>query len=374
MTAQSSHSLIDIQKLKTVTKKVFNDCLLPNGCLVAAPSHMPYYPAHAKSYLYSWPGRDNGFNLLAMAHLGEDLYEPVLEWLWERAEDFKLANEPHISGLVHRSYFPNGIIRESQFQPDQGATLIWSIYEKNKLLKKDFSTLETDVINAIANGYKRTWNETKFSINIEDLWEERELAIDYGNFTYSLSACAIAMHIAAKLLKDDSYDKISNQMRDSILEDISKIKTRHIPRHFGGMLKNDFTTDGSLSGLVWPFNIGFNDAILNRTLKRIENRILDETGVYRYHNDQYEGGISVRKPDIEAGSWPLLTFWLSIAYSRMGNKDKALKYFELPFKYIGDDYLIPEQIFKDNSNWEGIKPLLWSHSMAIFAAQKLGLL
>ena len=40
-----------IQKLFKSSKVVFKDCLLPNGCLVAAPSHMPYYPKFAKKYL-----------------------------------------------------------------------------------------------------------------------------------------------------------------------------------------------------------------------------------------------------------------------------------------------------------------------------------
>lgn len=365
---------VDLQKLKETTIKVFNDCLLPNGCLVGAPAHMPYYPAHAKSYLYSWPGRDNGFNLLAMAHLGFDKYEPVLTWLWERAEDFQIAIEPHHPGLIHRSYYPNGTIREYQFQPDQGATLIWSIYEKNKLLNKSASRLETKIIRALSEAYRTIWNENQFSLNIEDIWEERELAIDHGNFTYSLSACAIAMERASEILNDTSYLSVSIQMKNLILEDIGKIQDQHIPRHFGGILGKDFTTDGSLSGLIWPFNIGFDPKILERTVKRIESRIMDETGVYRYRNDQYEGGISIRKPDIPAGSWPLLTFWLAIAHNELGNKEKALQYFELPFKYIRDDYLIGEQLFLNNNSWEGIKPLLWSHSMAIFAAKKLGLL
>src|SRR3989344_551463 len=143
----------DIIKLKSTSIKVFNDCLLPNGCFVAAPSHMPYYPSGAKSYMYAWPGRDLGFSLAAMLLLGNDYYEQTLRWLWERAEDFKQAENPKFLGLIYRSYHPNGLIREHQFQPDQGATLIWSINFKHEYTNQPLTDLEEIIVNRLAQNY-----------------------------------------------------------------------------------------------------------------------------------------------------------------------------------------------------------------------------
>ena len=73
-----------------------------------------------------------------------------------------------------------------------------------------------------------------------------------------------------------------------------------------------------------------------------------------------------------AGTWPLLTFWLSIVCNKMGDRKKAEKYFWLILDQLDDDLLIPEQIFPKNDPRIGIKPLLWSHAMFIHAAVELG--
>ena len=71
-----------ISNLIERTKEVYSDCLLPNGCLVAAPTHMPYYPPQAKSYLYCWPGRDLGFNVTGASHIKLDIFTETLNWIW----------------------------------------------------------------------------------------------------------------------------------------------------------------------------------------------------------------------------------------------------------------------------------------------------
>lgn len=362
----------DIDLLKQSTKEVFKDCLMPNGCLVAAPSHMPYYPKDAKSYLYSWPGRDNGFNLAAMLLLGEDHYDTVLKWLWERAEDFGSSHHQEHLGLIYRSYFPNGLVREHQFQPDQGATLIWSIKFKKDHTKNPLTDLEEMVVNRIANSYARVWEDEGFTISVEDIWEERGFMPDEGNFTYSVAACARAMEIASELLDEPAFQRRAENMKNTLKKYCYAGDFAGLPRTFGGTLQTDTTIDGSLSGLVWPFNIGFDDERLRATLERIENDILTQYGVYRYPEDTYEGRASRHHKNQKAGPWPLLTFWLAIAWNELGDKSRAERYFALNFKYMEDKY-IPEQLFVGHKhNWRGIKPLLWSHSMGVLAAWKLG--
>lgn len=370
---------IDIEKLKENSIQIFEDCLLPNGCLVAAPTHMPYYPKNAKSYMYSWPGRDAGFALASMILIGKDYYEPVLEWIWDRAEDFQHAVNKNYLGLIYRSYYPNGLLREYQFQPDQGATLIWSIYFKKELTQKPLTDLEEKIVNRLAQNYVRVWDEKleDFTLSIEDLWEERGRQPGEGVLTYSIVACAKALAIAAQLLDDDECMKTAQSMKNVIHKYCFTSNESKTPRAFGGNgnLEVDYTIDGSLAGLVWPFNWDFPKEQLQKILYRIEQEITDpDFGVFRYPKDVYTGADGIHHANDGAGTWPLLTFWLSIAYKELGDEAKAKVYFELPFKHMAKPYFIPEQIFENKPNWEGIKPLLWSHAMAIFAAYKLGYL
>ena len=96
-----------INNLVKKTKEVFNDCLLPNDCLIAAPTHMPYYPSQAKSYLYCWPGRDSGFNAVAGDRIGIDIFEEILGWIWNRAENYQTSSPKWKEGLLLKNYHPN---------------------------------------------------------------------------------------------------------------------------------------------------------------------------------------------------------------------------------------------------------------------------
>lgn len=362
-------------KLAETAIKVFEDCLLPNGCLVAAPTHQEYYPRDAKSYMYSWPGRDGGFALASMILLGRDYYEELLSWLWERAEDVQTSDKEEYKGLIFRSYHPNGLLREHQFQPDQAGTLIWSIGFKREITKKEPTDIELTVSEALANGLERVWQVDKFSRPIEELWEERGSQPHEGIFTYSVAACATGMNTAAEILNNDEYKKTADEMRETIMKYCWSESEQTIPRRHGGVLGTDPIIDGSLSGLVWPFNVGFPQDHVRKTLKRIERDIVSDFGVHRYPDDRYEGADGHNHENDRAGAWPLLTFWLSIAWSELGEKEKAQKYFDMVFEKLeGKDY-IPEQIFCCEAvPWTGISPLLWSHAKAIFAAWKLGLL
>ncbi len=54
-----------IARVISTTKRIYENSLLAIGALVAAPVQAPYFPKDAKSYMYSWPGRDGEFALVA---------------------------------------------------------------------------------------------------------------------------------------------------------------------------------------------------------------------------------------------------------------------------------------------------------------------
>ncbi len=367
----------DKQKIKRLvekTKEVFHDCLLPNGCLVAAPSHMPYYPSQAKSYFYCWPGRDLGFNVIAGLHIGIDVFEDVLTWIWERAEDYQKPLSKWKEGLLFRSYHPNGRLRENHFQPDQTGTLLWAIYEYSK--KGKISPLAKRIIKKSTNGLINIWDKDHFKIFIEDPWEERIAHPRFkNNLTYSLAACAAGLEKANVIVPNKRAKSVANQMKALIEKEAYDKKSGYFLRRFGGTVRGDKNIDSSLLALVWPFEIirGDDKRMIN-TIKAIEENITDSRGVYRYQLDEYEGEIE----DIDlhykmgAGAWPLLTFWMSIVQNKIGNRQKAKKYFWLVLDQLESDLLIPEQVFPKDDPRIGVKPLLWSHAMLVHAAVELG--
>jgi len=362
------------KKLIKNSIKIFEDCLLPNGALVAAPTHQPYYPKDAISYLNVWPGRDAGFALAAMLLVGKDYYKPVLNWIWERAEDFQSSKEKNHEGILFRNYHTNGRIYLHYFQPDQNGTLLWSIGFKKVITREKLTELEQMVAQKAAQGIVKVWNKDHFTLPIEDLWEERGTQPKEGILTYSLASCAKGLDIATEILNEKKYSRVAEQMKKVLKKYCWDKKENLIPRRFGGSLGNELIADGSLSGLVWPFNTGFKTEHLEKMIERMEKDIVSEYGVHRYQSDSYEGSLSNghNHKNQQAGAWPLLTFWLSIAYSELGNQEKAEYYFNLVFDKIKDDYFIPEQLFCcEQVPWVGVKPLLWSHAMAIFAAWKL---
>lgn len=363
-----------IEKLVSKTKKVFQDCFLPNNCLVAAPSHMSYYSSQAKSYLYCWPGRDLGFAATAGLHIGIDVFEEVLTWIWERAEDYQTSLVEWKEGLLFRSYHPNGRIREKDFQPDQTGTLLWAIYEYNK--KHKISPLAKKIIKKSTNGLIGIWDGDYFKVFIEDLWEERIAHPRFkNNLTYSLAACSAGLNKANKLVLNKKAKSVAEKMKFLIEKKAYNKKRGYFLRRFGGTVSGDKNIDASMLGLVWPFEIiKADDPRMIDTIKAIEANITDEKGVYRYQLDEYEGETEAADLHYKmgAGAWPLLTFWMSIVQNKMGNRAKAEKYFWLVLDQIGNDFLIPEQIFPKGDPRVGVRPLLWSHAMFIHAAVELG--
>jgi GH15 family glucan-1,4-alpha-glucosidase len=363
-----------IEKLVEKTKEVFYDCLLPNGCLVAAPVQMPYFPSEAKNYFYCWPGRDLGFNITGALILGVDVYDKILAWIWERAEDYQVAREKWREGLIFKNYHPNGRINETEFQPDQTGTLLWAVAEYGR--HNNPSNLHKQILQKSANGLCRVWQISYFKLPVEDLWEERLAHPRFKtNLTYTLATCSAGLEKAYEFFPHPTWRQKARQMRSLIEKKAFDKKEGCFLRRFGGTVAGDLNADASLLGLVWPFEIiDPSDTRVIKTLEKIEEKLVDERGVHRYQFDEYEGEMEGGELHFKqgAGAWPLLTFWLSIVESKMGDRHKAEKYFWLVLNQVNSDFLIPEQFFPQNDPRVGIKPLLWSHMMFVHAAHELG--
>jgi len=352
-----------INSLLEISKQVILDCCLENGAIVAANADKEYYPNCVQDYRYVWP-RDAAFICVAAGMIGiSNIQEPFFDWLWNRAEGFRKSK------LLFQNYYVNGPKRWLGFQPDNNGSVLWAIHEhyKNDLKK---AMKYKDLITKLADGICKVWDGNTFTNITQDLWEEHftcEEAED--THTYSLAACTHGLELANTIIPNKKWLRVSEEMKKRIMDSYSE-EDGYFLRRYGRLCDN--TPDASVLGLVEPFKIiRPDDERMVRTIKNIEDNIVRNKLVYRCAYDDYD---SFRKEGIDfrrgAGGWPLLNFWLSIYYSKLGrNKEKALKYYNAVLERV--DKYIPEQLFENNIQ-KSVSPLCWSHAMFIIASKELG--
>ncbi len=351
-----------VSELLRTSKEVIKDCSFENGAIVASNSTRPYFPKEANNYKLVWP-RDAAYTSIAADMLGLDISEKFFEWCmkvegWEE------------TGLFYQNYFIDGRKNSDNFQPDQTGSVLIAIHEHYKDNKDDCYRFERLIRNS-AEGLCNIWDKDHFNVLTQNLWEDRFCFPDLnGNFTYSLAMCHKGLSLANELIPDQRWSRISDEMKSLLLKHFKK----HFYCAFGKI--EDKSMDASLLGLVWPSKIlNADDVKIKRTMDLIGKKLIKNHGIYRYENDEYDGwmynGHIHRKKG--AGYWPLLNFWMTIYYQELGNKEKALKYYNKVLHDLKYRKFIPEQIF-DNDVQVAVSPLCWAHSMFVIASKKFGYL
>jgi GH15 family glucan-1,4-alpha-glucosidase len=350
---------LKIHRLIETSRHVILDCALENGAIVAANCFKKYFPKEAKYYTYVWP-RDASFTCVAADILEiESIQERFFDWCENRASDFAET------GVFFQNYFVNGLKASGNFQPDQTGSILWAVWHHYKDNLKKVSK-HVMLVRRAANGICKRWNGNCFSEVTNDLWEERFAFCDLEeNFTYSLAACIKGLECANAIIPNKKWVKVANEMRERL--------GTHYASHFArsyGML-SDSRIDASVLGLIYPFEVfSPGDRRIVATVKELERKLVIAGGVHRYEDDEYDGWIyNSMHRNKGAGAWPILNFWLGIYYSRLGNREKALRYYNWVLNRTGK--FIPEQIFENNVQ-VSVKPLCWSHAMFIIASKELG--
>jgi len=388
-----------IKELIEVSKDVIADGSLENGAIVAANSDKAIYPATTQDYRYVWV-RDAAYVCMAADLLGlRDIPERFFDWCLNRAEDFKetgfFSNAYNVNGTIHGTLIPPNepkvprYIHKScidlihcgtQFQPDQGGSLLIAIAHHIKHFDADVSKY-SKLIEKTAAGICRSWKGDSFVLPCYDLWEERCVLPEHAGFhTYSLAICIAGLRAAIEMPgKKQKWLRTEKEMSKTFVEVYSS-STKSIQRTYrrGPIAKNrkiradNLKPDTSLLGLVYPSGIldPLDEKMKRTVLEIIKMNTAVDGGLMRYPADRYCGGVWKGWVTLTgAGTWPLLSFWMSIYYSLCGDNKNARKFFEQPLKRT--DKYIPEQIFEDKSR-PSISPLIWSHAMFVIAAKFLG--
>ena len=348
-----------IQRFVETSKQVISDCALENGAIVAANCFREYYPKEAKDYMYVWP-RDASFTCVSADILRmENIQERFFDWCIGRAEGFRDG------GYICQNYSVNGPRASGNFQPDQTGSLLWAVWHHFKEKPKKALKYER-LIKQAADGLCTKWKRNHFDDTTNDLWEERFTFADLeDNFTYSLAACIKGLRCANEMIPNREWMNTA----DSMFKRLKKHYKDYFIRSYGKL--TDQRIDASSLGLVYPFNLfRVDDPRIVATVEQVEKKLVTHGGVHRYEGDEYDGwmwGSLHRKKG--AGAWPILNFWMSICYAKLGDREKALQYYDWPLKRAKE--FLPEQIF-DNSLQVSVRPLCWSHAMFIIASKELG--
>jgi GH15 family glucan-1,4-alpha-glucosidase len=350
-----------VQHFVEVSRQVVLDCALENGAIVAANCFKEYYPKEAKDYMYVWP-RDASFTCVAADILRiENIQERFFDWCVNRAEGFREGE------CLLQNYSVNGPKASANFQPDQTGSLLWAIWHHFR--EKPRRALKYErLVRQAADGLCGKWKENHFDDVANDLWEERFTFPDLeDNFTYSLAACVKGLRCANEIVPNKKWMDVAEKMFRRLEEHCVGFFVRS-----HGKL-SDERIDASALGLVYPFDLfRVDDPRISATVEQIEKKLVVHGGVHRYESDEYDGwmygGLHRKKG---AGAWPILNFWMSIYYAKLGDREKALQYYSWPLGRVQE--FLPEQLFENNLQ-VSVAPLCWSHAMHIIASKELGLI
>ncbi len=385
---------LNIKKLIKISEKVISDGSLENGAIVAANSDKEIYPPDVQDYRYVWV-RDAAYVCMAADLLNlKDIPQRFFGWCLNRAENFKqiglFCNAYNVNGTIHgtlvspeevkvlkktKNKYVNIIHQGTQFQPDQNGSLLIAVSHHIKHFRKDASMFK-ELIETAALGICRAWKHYNFTLTCFDLWEERCIPPEQKKYhIYSLAMCVAGLKAAIELLgKKRKWQQTQKEMSE-ILNQAFSYSSNPVPRTYNKskakINKYDTLPDTSLLGLVYPSQILHPlDKNMQKTVQAIiKNNTTKEGDLLRYPGDKYCGRVKNGWVALTgAGSWPLLSFWMSIYFSLANDKQNAIKFFRNPLYKI-DEY-IPEQIF-ENKKQSSVIPLLWSHAMFIIAAKHL---
>lgn len=362
------------------------------GSIIAAPEFDEYF-SRCGGYAYCW-GRDAAFITTALDKAG-------LTGLSDQFYLWTLTAQDPDGSWQQRHYHDGSLAPSWGLQLDEGASILWGMYEHYKVLSE---TKQGEFLGKVWNAVKaganflaaQIDNETGLPLPSRDLWEERE-----GEHTYSAAAVYAGL-IAASSFADlagegalasewrTTAEGISRNILDRCWNEEQSVFYRGLKLtvteqqyqeaqaegrgvstadkgkgYTTYQLEHDSIVDVSLLGIAAPFAVvPVDHDYAVRTADTIE-RLLTVPGVggiKRYENDQYIGG----------NPWILTTLWLAQYRALNGQTDEARSLLRWAVDHQTEMGLLPEQVDRESGETAWVVPLTWSHAMFILTVHLLG--
>ncbi|MFB9326881.1 glycoside hydrolase family 15 protein [Paenibacillus aurantiacus] len=352
------------------------------GSIVAAPEFDENF-TRCGGYSYCW-GRDAAFITTALDKAG-------LGSLTDRFYDWALtAQDP--DGSWQQRHFHDGSLAPSWgIQLDEGASLIWGMWEHYKHTgSRDFADRVWPAVAKGAAFLVTTLDpETGLPRPSRDLWEEREAEHTYSAAAVfgGLSAAASFAELqgkadlasewsaAASQVSAGLSDHGFNEARDSFYRALKLTVYPHVYHEAAERGEQVFTKttakgyvthhvqhdpviDISLLGISVPFGaVAPEDARMQKTADVVERELTmpGVGGIKRYEDDTYAGG----------NPWVLTTLWLAHYRIANGQYDEAKKHLRWAMDHRTHTGLLPEQVDKATGETAWVVPLTWSHAMFV---------
>jgi len=351
-----------------------------HGSLIAAPTFsLPEQIGGERNwdYRYTWL-RDAAFTLYALIRLGfVDEVEAFIAWLKGRLSDDaqrgplqvmygidgrqKLDEQTldHLQGYKHSRPVRIGNAAYKQLQLDIYGEMLDSAYLANKYGDAISYGGWQDVQRILS------WLEENWQRPDEGIWEVRG---GPREFLHSRLMCWVAFDRALRLADKRSLSAPVEKWhatRDAIRADIY---TNFWDEELQSFVQSKGTKDLDASALLMPLMrfISPVDPMWRSTLRAIEDRLVEDTLVYRYEAERtHVDGLPGRE-----GSFTACSFWYIECLARAGELVKAQLLFEKMLGYANHLGLYSEELGADGRHL-GNFPQAFTHLALISAATYL---
>ncbi|MEE9525175.1 MAG: glycoside hydrolase family 15 protein [Candidatus Woesearchaeota archaeon] len=171
------------------------------------------------------------------------------------------------------------------------------------------------------------------------VWEENEEV-----HASSVGACVAGLKKISKIVD------VSKELIEKGQETLNRL----LPRE--SLTKE---TDLALLSLIYPYDI-VNAKQKKLILKNVEEQLVRERGVIRYHNDAYynENG---------EAEWTMGLPWLAIIYKQLNKPAQYAKYMRKSVEVMNDQNEMPELYFANSQRFNENSPLGWSQALFLVA-------
>lgn len=345
--------VLDYDKLIKQHLKILKNLQYKSGLFAASKKGVE--TGYDKAWL-----RDNFYECIAFEVLNDwetvrNTYKAILD-IFKKHEykiDYAITKKPdYTHQYIHARYHPETFDEYweewGNKQNDSIGCILYKIGELEH--HKGFKILESNDDIRIVQKLVDYLSTLQYWYDEDSgMWE-----MDQEVHASSIGACVAGL----KMIKNVKGIYVSDELIKRGEETLNKMLPRESERKF---------VDLALLSLIWPYNV-INEKQRNDILKNIEYHLFKKKGVIRFKNDHYYN----KNPDgySEEAEWTFGLSWLSIIYSKIGNRKKAKYFLDKAMKTVTKEG-IPELYLSNSPVYNKNTPLGWAESLFIVALYEI---
>ncbi len=358
-----------------------------NGGAILAANDSDVTERATDHYSYLWT-RDGAFIANALDLAGYPFFTRKFFYL--------CAELVHENGYFLQKYNADGTVASGwhaawdvwakkkllPIQEDETALVLWALwqhydkYREVEFARKLYRPLIIKCAEFLVDFRDEKLKLPKPSWN---LWEDRR-----GIHTFTCSTVVAGLRAAANFAqmfgetaRAEKYESAANEtigaMREHLYSKEHNRFLRSLQFHGDDKYESDTTVDASLFGLFYFDVFDAEDALVQNTMKAVEEKLwVNEKvgGVARFENDGYMRG----SDEFTGNPWFICTLWLADYYIAKAKTDNDLQRAKEILQWTVQTALpsgvLAEQIHPEEGSPVSVSPLTWSHSTFVATVEK----